>query len=150
MLLAYVCCNAANCSCFVTFRPAGWVEQELGLSNVEAHAFVSQALTTLYFINTDIRAQESRLACEYAGPNVTKQEQFAALQQTYDIQKAIQDHYFEKTKASLEAETAERFQQWIDEWKLKTTHVEIDFEKSYQKRGDDPVVTLSMLCERGQ
>lgn len=124
----------------------GWVEQELGMSNVDADVFVSQALTTLDVINTDIRARQTRLACEYAGPSVNKKAQFAALQQMYDIEKAVYDHYYDQTKASLTVETGERLQQWMDDRKLSIGYFEIDFEKSSQKRGSDPVVTLSGMC----
>lgn len=127
---------------------AGTVEQELGLSNFEAHNFVSQAITTLYFIDTDIRAQTTRLACEFAGPDVDKKDQYAALQQMADIRKAISDHYYEKTKANLDVETAERLQRWMDKRKLTMGYVEIDYEKSYQTSGNDPAVTLSGICER--
>ena len=126
---------------------AAWVEQELGLSKFDSATFVSQALTTLYFIDTDVKAQTVRLACEFSGPGVDKTDQYAALQQMYDIHKAITDHYFDRTKANLDAETGERFQKWMDERKLNITDVEIDFEKSYQKSGKDPAVTLSRLCE---
>ena len=128
--------------------PAYSVEQELGLNNVESHAFVSQALTTFYLIKTDIRAEENRLACKFAGPNVSKKDQYIALQQMYDIHKAITDHYFEQTKANLDAETAERLQQWMDEGKLGISHTEFDFEKSDQITGRDSTVTLSKICER--
>lgn len=127
---------------------AGTVEHELRINNVEAHNFVSQALTTLYFIDTDIRAQENRLACKFAGPNVNKKDQYAALQQMYDIHKAITDHYFEQTKSNLDAEIGERFQQWMDMRKLDMSYVEVDFERSYQLSGSDPAVTLSGICER--
>ena len=125
---------------------AGWVEQELGLSSVDSDAFVSRALTTLDVVNTDIKAQQTRLACEYAGPSVYKKVQFAALQQMYDIEKAVYDHYYDQTKASLDVEVGERLQQWMDDQKLSIGHFEIDFEKSYQKRGSDPAVTLSGMC----
>ena len=128
--------------------PAYQVEQELGLNNVESHAFVSQALTTFYLIKTDVRAEENRLACEFAGPNVSKKDQYNALQQMYDIHKAITDHYFEQTKANLDAETAKRLQQWMDEEKLTIVHVEFDFEKADQLSGRDSIVTLSKICER--
>ena len=133
------------------FGPAGpayQVEQELGLNNVESHAFVSQALTTFYLIKTDVRAEENRLACEFAGPNVSKKDQYAALQQMYDIQKAVSDHYFEQTTGNLDAESAERLQQWMDDSKLNIGHTEIDFEKADQQSGRDSTVTLSRLCER--
>ena len=127
---------------------AGTVEHELGFNNVEAHNFVSQALTTLYFIDTDIRAQENRLACEFAGPNVNKKDQYNALQQMYDIHKAISDHYFEQTKASLDAGTSKRLQQWMDKRKLSMSYVELDFEKTDEQTGRDSTVTLSGICER--
>lgn len=128
--------------------PAYQVEQKLGLNNVESHAFMSQALTTFYLIKTDVRAEENRLACEFAGPNVSKKDQYSALQQMYDSHKAITDHYFEQTKANLDAETAERLQQWMDEGKLSTVYVEFDFEKADQISGRDSTVTLSRICER--
>ena len=127
---------------------ADMVKHELWLSNVEAHTFVSQALTTLYIMKTDTRAQITRLACKFAGPDFDKKDQFAALQQMYDIHKAITDHYFEQTMANLDAETGERFQQWMDEQKLNITSVEVDFEEAYQESGKDPAVTLSGICER--
>ena len=129
--------------------PAGWVEQKLGLSNIDSHTFVFRALTTLYLINTDARTQTARLACEYAGPNVSKKDKYAALQQMYDIQKAVEDHYFEQTKANLDAETAERLQQWMDDSKLNIGHTEIDFEKADQQSGRDSTVTLLRLCGKG-
>lgn len=127
--------------------PAAWVAQELGLGNVDAHHFLSQALTTLYLIDTDVKAQETRLACQFAGPSVDKKDKYAALQQMYDIYKAIYDHYYDQTKASLDADTGERLQQWMDEQKLGMGHFEIDFEKSDQRTGKDSTVTLSMMCE---
>ncbi len=129
--------------------PAYQVEQKLGLNKVDSHTFVSRALTTLYLINTDARAQEARLACEYAGPDVSKKDKYAALQQMYDIQKAVTDHYFEQTKANLGVETAERLQQWMDDSKLNIGHTEIDFEKADQQSGRDSTVTLLRLCGRG-
>lgn len=129
--------------------PAYQVKQKLGLNMVDSHTFVSQALTTLYFINTDTRAEENRLACEYAGPNVSKKDKYAALQQMYDVQKAVTDHYFEQTKANLDAETAERLQQWMDDRKLNIGSTEIDFEKADQQSGRDSTVTLLRLCKRG-
>ena len=66
----------------------------------------------------------------------------------YDINKAISDHYYEQTKANLDAETAERLQQWTDKRKLSMGYVEIDFEKASQVGGNDPAVTLSGICER--
>ena len=126
--------------------PASMVEAELKLSSVESHAFVSQALTTLYLINADVKAQTTRLACQFAGASVDKKDKYAALQQMYDIHKAIYDHYYDQTKASLDADTGERLQQWMDEAKLSTTYVEIDFEKADQQSGKDSTVTLSMLC----
>ncbi len=129
--------------------PAYQVEQKLGLNKVDSHTFVSRALTTLYLINTDARAQKARLACEYAGPDVSKNDKYAALQQMYDIQKAVTDHYFEQTKANLDAETAKRLQQWMDDSKLNIGHTEIDFEKADQQSGRDSTVTLLRLCGRG-
>ena len=126
---------------------AEWVGQELGLNNVDSHAFVSQALTTLYFINTDVMAQKTRIACEFSGPGVDKKDQFNALRQMSDARKAITDHYFDKTKASLGAETGERFQKWMDEIKRKSGSVETDPEKSHQMHGIDPADTLSDICE---
>ena len=126
--------------------PAEWVAQELGLSNVDAHSFVSQALTTLYLINTDVRAQLASHACQFAGPSVEKKDMYAALQQTYDIHKAIYDHYYDQTEANLDPDTGERLQQWMDERKLTTGHWEIDFEKADQRSGRDSTVTLSKMC----
>jgi hypothetical protein len=126
--------------------PAEWVAQELGLNNVDSHAFVSQALTTLYFINTDVKAQSGRIACEFSEPGVDMKDQFNALRQISDARKAINDHHFDKTKASLDAETGKRFQRWMDERKLNTTTVETDPEKAYQMLGCDPAVTLSWIC----
>ena len=128
--------------------PAYQAEQKLGLNKVDSHTFVSRALTTLYLINTDARAQKARLACEYAGPDVSKKDKYAALQQMYDIQKAVTDHYFEQTKANLDAETAERLQQWMDDRKLNISHTEFDFEKADQQSGRDSTVTLLRLCGR--
>ncbi len=129
--------------------PAYQVEQKLGLNKVDSHTFVSRALTTLYLINTDARASKARLACEYAGPDVSKKDKYAALQQMYDIQKAVTDHYYEQTMANLDAETAERLQQWMDDSKLNIGHTEIDFEKADQQSGRDSTVTLLRLCGRG-
>lgn len=126
--------------------PAAVVAQELGLGNVDAHHFVSQALTTLYLINTDVKAQETRLACQFAGPSVDKKDKYAALQQMYDIYKAIYDHYYDQTKASLDADTGERLQQWMDEQKLSMGYFEIDFEKADQRSGRDSTDTLSKMC----
>ena len=125
---------------------AGTVEQELGLNNVEAHNFVSQALTTLYFIDTDIRAQTTRIACEFSGPDVDKKDKYTAFQQMYDVRKAITDHYYEQTKASLDVETAERLQQWMDKRKLSMGYVETDYEKTDEQTGRNSAVTLSMMC----
>ena len=127
---------------------ASIVEAELGLSNVESHTFVSQSLTTLYLMNTDVKAQETLLACQFAGPNVDKIDQYAALQQMYDIHKAIYDHYYDQTKASLDADTGSRLQQWMDVAKLSISHVEIDFEIADQQSGRDSTVTLSKICGR--
>ena len=125
---------------------ASIVEAELGLSNVESHAFVSQSLTTLYLINTDVKVQNTLLACQFAGPNVDKKDKYAALQQMSDIQKAIYDHYYDQTKASLDADTGRRLQEWMEEAKLSTIHVETDFEMADQQSGGDSTVTLSTMC----
>ncbi len=127
--------------------PAEWVAKELGLGNVDSHGFVSQALTTLYLINTDVKAQLASHACQFAGPSVDKKDKYAALQQTYDIHKAIYDHYYDQTKASLDPDTSERLQQWMDERKVGMFYLEIDFEKSDQRTGKDSTVTLSSMCE---
>ena len=127
---------------------AEWVEYNLGVDNIQAHAFVSPALTTRYFIDTDAHESTKRLACEYTGPDVDRADQYTALQKMYDINKAISDHYYEQTKANLDAETAERLQQWTDKRKLRMGYVEIDFEKASQVSGNDPAVTLSGICER--
>lgn len=126
---------------------AASVTQELGLSNVDSHNFVSQALTTLYLIDTDVRTQLTGHACQFAGPSVAKKDKYAALQQTYDIHTAIYDHYYEQTKASLDPDAGERLQQWMNERKLDIGHFEIDFEKADQRNGTDSTVTLSGLCE---
>lgn len=127
--------------------PAEWVAQELEMNIVDSHAFVSQALTTLYLINTDVRAQEERLACEFVAPGVSKKDKYAALQQTYDIHKAVYDHYYDQTKAGLDADTGERLQEWMDEQKLNTSHMEFDFEKMDQQTGRDSTVWFSKLCK---
>lgn len=126
--------------------PAALVAQELRLGNVDAHHFVSQALTTLYLIKTDVRAQLATHACQFAGPSVEKKDKYAALQQTYDIHKAIYDHYYDQTKASLDPDTGERLQQWMDQRKLSMAYMEIDFEKADQRSGRDPNVRLSRMC----
>ena len=126
---------------------AAWVAQELELSNVDSHNFVSQALTTLYLNNTDVRAQEARLACQFAGQGVDKKDQYDALQQMYNIHIAIYDHYYDQTKASLDVKTGERLQQWMDDRKLNIGHMEIDFEKADSRSGRDSTVTLSKMCD---
>ncbi len=68
---------------------AASVAKELGLDNVDSHNFVSQALTTLYLIDTDVRAQLASHACHFAGPSVAKKDKYAALQQTYDIRSLL-------------------------------------------------------------
>jgi hypothetical protein len=127
---------------------AEWVAQELGLSNVDAHNFVSQALTTLYLIDSDVRAQLESHACQFAGPDVEKKDKYAALQQTYDIHKAIYDHYYDQTKASLAPDTGKRLQEWMDDEKLSIGHLEIDFEESDKRTGKDSTETLSVLCRK--
>lgn len=129
--------------------PAYQVEQKLGLNKIDSHTFVSRALYTLYLINTDARAQKARLACEYAEPDVSKEDKYAALQQMYDIEKAVYDHYYDQTKASLNVEAGERLQQWMDDRKLNIGHTEFDFEKADQQSGRDSTVTLLRLCGRG-
>jgi hypothetical protein len=125
---------------------AEWVAQELGLSRVDAHNFVSQALTTLYLIDSDVSAQLESHACQFAGKGVATEDKYAALQQTYDIEKAIYDHYYDQTKASLDRDTAERLQQWMDKEKLSIGHMEIDFEKADQQKGRDPADRFSKMC----
>jgi hypothetical protein len=127
-------------------RPAEVVVQELKLDDVGAHDFVSQALTTLYFIKTDVKAQLSNHACQFVGPGVDKKQQYAALQQTYGIETEISDHYYEQTIEKLDPDTARRLQQWMDKEKPNTNHFEIDFEEYDQRTGNDSTATLSMLC----
>ncbi|HNP64956.1 MAG TPA: hypothetical protein PKH39_13550 [Woeseiaceae bacterium] len=126
--------------------PASMVQTELKLGNVESHTFVSQALTTLYLINTDVTAEERRIACQYAGSDIDKHKKYAALQQMYDVRKAVYDHYYDQTKANLVAVTAERLQRWMDVVKHRTTHIEVDFEGSDQQSGNDSTLVLATLC----
>ncbi len=125
---------------------AAWVAQELELSNVESHSFVSQALTTLYLIETDVRTQLTGHACRFAGKEVSKKDKYAALQQTYNIHNAVYDHYYDQFKANLDSDTGERLLRWMDERKLNTGHYEIDFEEADRRSGKDSTETLSMLC----
>ena len=127
-------------------RSAAWVAQELDLSDVDSHIFVSQTLTTLYLINTDVTTQLSNYSCQFAGAEVSKKDKYAALQQTYNIQNAIYDHYYDQLKASLGSDTGERLQRWMEEQKLNTGHYEIDFEETDKRSGNDSTETLSMLC----
>jgi len=129
---------------------AASVAHELGLSNVDSHNLLYQALTTLYFINTDVKEQLTSHACHFAGPSVAKTDKYAALQQTYEIHTAIYDHYYDQTKASLDPNIGERLQQWMDERKLNIGHFEIDFEKADERIGKDSTVTRSRLCEEAK
>ena len=125
---------------------AAWVAQELELSDVDSHNFVSQALTTLYLINTDVKTKLTSHSCQFAGADVSKKDKYAALQQTYNIHNAIYDHYYDQLKASLDSDTGVRLQRWMDEKKLNTGHYEIDFEEADKRSGNDSTETLSMLC----
>lgn len=125
---------------------AEWVEYNLGLDNIKAHAFVSQALTTWYFINTDAHEQTKSLACEYVGPDVDRADQYAALQQMHDINRTISDHYYEQTLADLDSETAKRLQKVLDERKLNMGYYETDYERYDQMTGRDSTVGLSKIC----
>ena len=127
---------------------AEWVEYNLGLNNIQAHAFVSQALTTRYLIDTDAHEQTKRLACEYVGPDVDRADQYAALQQMSEINRAISDHYYEQTLVDLDSETAMRLQKVLDERKLKMGYHETDYERYDQMTGRDSTVGLSKICER--
>lgn len=125
---------------------AAWVAQELELSDVDSHNFVSQALTTLSLINADVSTQLARHSCQFAGAEVTKKNKYSALQQTYDIHTAMYDHYYDQLKAGLDSDAGERLQRWIDEQKLNTGHYEIDFEEADKRSGNDSTGTLAMLC----
>ena len=61
--------------------------------------------------------------------------------------KEISDHHYEQTKANLDTDVGERLQEWMDEQKLNTSHVEIDFEKMDQQSGTDSTAWFSKLCK---
>ena len=125
------------------------VEEELGLSNVESHVFVSQALTALYLMQTEAKEQVTRLACRFTGPHVKKEDKYAALQQMSVVRTAVYDNYYDQTKANLGADTGERLQRWMDDAKSSTISSETDFERADQQSGRDSTVTLAEMCERG-
>ena len=123
------------------------IEDALGLSYVDSEAFVSQALTTLDAINADEKAENVRIACEATAPGVSKKAKYDALQQMYDARRAVTNHYFEQTKASLDAEAGERLQEWVDELKLGMGTADIDFEKTDQLHWfRDSTAQLSRMC----
>ena len=129
---------------------AAWVAQELELGNVDSHSFVSQALTMLYLMQADITTQLTNHSCQFAGANVSKKEKYAALQQSYNIENAIYDQYYDQLKAGLAPETSERLQRWMDEQKLGIGHYEIDFEEADRRSGKDSTETLAKLCARSK
>ena len=125
---------------------AEWVAREMGLGQVDAHKFVARSLAMLAAIETDVAAQLARHACQFEGPDVNKKDKYAALQQTYDISKAIYDHYYDQTKAELGTDTGVLLQKWMDKEKLNIGHYEIDFEETDRLSGKDSTETLSRLC----
>ena len=125
-----------------------WVAQELELSDDESQVFVSEALTMLYLIRTDVTAQLASHSCQFAGSKVSRKEKYAAMQQMYNVEKAIYDHYYEQLKASLDSNSSDRLQGWMDKRKLNIGHYEIDFEKADKRSGRDSTEILSKLCDR--
>lgn len=124
-----------------------WVEEELQLNSVDSSNLVSQALRALYLMKNDIATQLAGHSCQFAGAEVSKSSKYAALQQTYDIEKAIYDHYYDQFKASFDSDTGEKLQRWIDTQKLHAGHFEIDFEEADRRTGQDSTGMLSILCQ---
>lgn len=124
-----------------------WIRQELRLKEADARAFWNKAMMILQNIDADLEAAQTAALCEAGVSKAYNGDVYPLLQQTYDIREHIAEQYFLETKATLNSETADRLEHWMDKHKLSMGYVRIDFEKADEQTGRDTTAYVADFCK---
>lgn len=125
----------------------GWMAGELDITIDQASEFVDHAVMTLQNIDTDIKAEIAELACKDGMPVAYNEDAYPVLQQMAGIDISVTEEYLAGLKAGFDPHTALLLQKWVDEHKLYTTYVEIDYAKRAEKSDSSTPPVLSVYCE---
>lgn len=125
---------------------AWWLKDEVGLGMDEAESLVVKMIRLLPLIDADIKKANAELACSDGVPVAYNEDVYPIMQQMYGIRIAVAESYFYDLKSSVDANTAELLQQFIDKRKLTMGHVQLDFAESAKKAGRYGEATLERFC----
>ena len=125
----------------------GWMAQELNLSIEDASEFVDSAIQTAAQIESDKISEYAEIACKDGIPVAYNEDVYPILQELYAVDLHVSERYLDQMKADLAPESANLLQKWVDDSKLNTTYIEMDYAKIAENNtGFTP--DLSMFCQQ--
>lgn len=127
------------------------VIQNMGIDAERAKKLISQMNEALKKYESDFYDHSREIACENGTPKAAGDQVFEQLDAFDDEEAALSEQYYTSFLATLDEDTAARFQQWLDYQKLSIEHVTFDHKEMASHMGvrnvDSEIATLCAQLE---
>lgn len=116
------------------------IQRYLSMDASSASAFLDQLMIVEQEMGVEVALGVSAHAC-------SEGDGYDLLDQLYDVNEAIFDSYYDRTKARLDADTGVRLDKWMSKRKSTMTYGRIDYKKLDELKGTDSRASLAVTCK---